>query len=148
MGIGSVRIGVILCGQGLAFEDLIPAAGFWAVEAVHCLLVEGLVDGLDSIRVIVCDFGIGQFLFQKIYTAIDYAKRIKMDLVRLPGVTNGLVGNPLILLLKEGAEGWSISTSVLCSCKSGVQSSGSRSQPLTDSVKMEILSLLGLYAGN
>lgn len=71
--VASVCIGILLRRQGLAFENLIPAAGFGAIEVVNCLIVEGLVDGLDPVRVVVCDFGVGQFLFQKIYAAIDYA---------------------------------------------------------------------------
>ena len=67
------RIWVSHRSQVSTVDDQISTACVRAIEIVHSLLITALIDGFDTICIIVGECRIGKFLGQKVYTAVDYS---------------------------------------------------------------------------
>lgn len=142
---GSLR--VAFCCKSLAFEYESFATGLGAVEVVESFLVEGLVDGLDTVSVIVGELGVVRFLNQEVDAAVDDTESIEVDDVLFSFFVDCFIGDALILLFKVCGEGRPVTSAILAALSLSIHTTlGAMS--LTDSVKIDIASLLGLYAGN
>lgn len=137
-------VGVSFVGQAVAFEDEGFAARVWAVEVIEGLLVEGLVDCLDAVGVIVGEFGVEGFLDEEIDAAVDDTESVEVDDVFLSFLGDGFVGDTLVLLLEESGECRAIASTILVCCQTWGFSSREIRAGHTDSVKIEMASLFGL----
>jgi len=102
-GVVAVELGVPFVGEALALLDQVPAAAR-ATPGVDGVVVEGLVDGLDTVGVVVRHLRVGELLRGEVHAAVDDAQRVEVDVVRLALCLDGAVGDLLVLLLEEGRE--------------------------------------------
>ena len=85
----------------------------WVEPIRTAVIILRLVDGLDAICVVESDFRVRKGLGDSVDAAIDDAKRVKMNEESVAILSNGLVGDSLVLLFEEGGKGWTISSTVL-----------------------------------
>lgn len=105
--------------------------------------IEGFVDGLDVVGVVICEFGVEGLLDEEIDTAVDDTQGVEVDDELFACFIDGLVCDELVLLLEVGSKGRSVSSAVLFTVRRRACLMQDRSQP-TDSVKIDIPLPFGL----
>lgn len=83
------------------------------VQCIQHLLMHRFVDGLNPIRIVDGHGGIREVHCWAVNAAVDDHQRVKVQDESFPfHAFPGTVLDPLVLLLEEGSESWTISTAV------------------------------------